>query len=147
MIPMKTLTRGQLAKASKVGAEAIRYYEREGLLPPTPRSRNGYRYYAEETLHRLNFIRRAKNLGFSLKETRDLLSLHDNPNASRASVKTLSEGKLIEIEQKISDLRRIRDVLGRLATECSGKGPISGCPIIQALANDNYKRSIDLDQK
>ena len=144
---MKTLTRGQLAQASKVGAEAIRYYEREGLLPPTPRSHNGYRHYAEDTVHRLSFIRRAKNLGFSLKETKDLLSLHDNPNASRARVKALTEGKLIEIEQKISDLERIRSVLAHLAAECSGKGPISGCPIIQTLVEDNSTTSVVVNEK
>ena len=144
---MKTLTRGQLAQASKVGAEAIRYYEREGLLPPTPRLHNGYRHYGQDTVDRLNFIRRAKKLGFSLKETKDLLSLHDNPNASRARVKALTEDKLVEIEKKISDLERIRDVLADLAAQCSGKGPIRGCPIIQSLDDDRSTTSITLDEK
>lgn len=133
---MNTLTRGQLARASNVGAETIRFYEREGLLPPSTRSSNGYRHYTQAAVQRLNFIRRAKKLGFNLKEVRELLSLHDNPYASRANVKTMTEGKLAEIEQKIAGLQRMRDVLARLAAECSGKGPISGCPIIQTLESD-----------
>ena len=130
---MKSLTRSQVARASRVGAETVRFYESEGLLPPTPRSSNGYRHYTEDTVQRLNFIRRAKKLGFNLKEIKELLSLHDNPNASRAAVKTLTESKLTEIENRIQDLQRMREVLARLAAECSGKGPINGCPIIQTL--------------
>ena len=132
---MKPLTRGQVARASQVGAETVRFYESEGLLPPTPRSGNGYRYYTEDTVQRLNFIRGAKKLGFNLNEIKELLSLHDNPNASRADVKTLTQSKLAEIEKRIVDLQRMRKVLKRLATECSGEGPISGCPIIQTLEN------------
>ena len=130
---MKPLTRGQVARASRVGAETVRFYESEGLLPPTPRSSNGYRYYTEDTVQRLNFIRGAKKLGFNLKEIKELLSLHDNPHASRAEVKTLTLSKLAEIEKRIVDLQRMREVLAHLAAECSGEGPISGCPIIQTL--------------
>jgi Cu(I)-responsive transcriptional regulator len=133
---MTTLTRGQLAKASKVGAETIRYYEREKLLLPTHRSSNGYRRYGGESVQRLKFIRRAKSLGFDLKQIRELLSLHDDPNATRAEVKALTKRKLDEIDHRIEDLVRMQDVLDRLASECSGKGKISGCPIIQALATD-----------
>ena len=137
---MKTLTRGQLARASAVGPETIRFYEREGLLPPSDRSGNGYRQYTAEAVHRLRFIRRAKHLGFDLGEIRELLSLHDDPNASRADVKALTRSKLEEIDRRIDDLSRMRNVLSRLETECSGRGRISGCPIIQALefceAND-----------
>ena len=132
---MKTLTRGRLARATQIGAEAIRFYEREGLLPAT-RSSNGYRLFPEDAVQRLNFIQRAKKLGFNLKETKELLSLHDNPRASRAEVKALTESKLVEIEKRLADLQRMRDVLAQLAAECSGHGPISGCPIIQALDDD-----------
>lgn len=133
---MKTLTRGQLARATQVGTEAIRFYEREGLLPPTARASNGYRHYAEDTVQRLNFVQRAKKLGFNLKEIKELLSLHDNPHASRADVKALTESKLTEIENRLADLQRIRNVLSHLAAQCSGHGPVNGCPIIQAL-DDN----------
>lgn len=144
---MKSLTRGQVARASQVGAETIRFYEREGLLPPTVRSSNGYRHYTQDTVQRLNFIRRAKKLGFNLKEIKELLSLHDNPYASRANVKTMTESKLVEIENKIVDLQRIRDVLAHLAAECSGEGPISGCPIIQTLDGNEAKEPVILRQK
>ena len=130
---MKTLTRGQLAEASEVGSETIRFYERERLLLPSERSANGYRRYTFHIVHRLKFIRRAKNLGFDLKEIRDLLSLHDDPNASRGGVKSLTQHKLHEINRRIQDLERMRDVLSQLAAECSGRGRITGCPIIQAL--------------
>lgn len=133
---MKTLTRGQLAKASEVGSETIRFYERKGLDLPSDRSSNGYRRYTPQAVQRLRFIRRAKKLGFDLKQIRDLLSLHDDPNASRAGVKALAKNKLEEIDQRIEDLLRMREVLARLATECSGRGRISGCPIIQALEGD-----------
>lgn len=133
---MNTLSRGQLARACNVGIEAIRFYERQGLLPPPPRSAAGYRRFSEDTVHRLNFIRRAKDLGFSLREIAELLALHDDEPGDRAQVKAITETKLAEIEAKIRDLSRIRKVLDQLATECSGKGPISGCPIIHALADD-----------
>ena len=133
---MKSLTRGQVARASRIGTETVRFYESEGLLPPTPRSSNGYRYYPEDTVQRLNFIRRAKKLGFNLKEIKELLSLHDNPDASRAAIKTLTESKLMEIKHRIADLERMRKVLTHLAAECSGEGQISSCPIIHTLESE-----------
>jgi len=140
---MKTLTRGQLAEASEVGPETIRFYEQKGLLLPSERSSNGYRRYSTHAVHRLRFIRRAKNLGFDLKQIRDLLSLHDDPNASRAGVKALTQDKLNEIDRRIQDLQRMRDVLSQLATDCSGRGKIGGCPIIQALAGDGAATADD----
>lgn len=136
---MKTLTRGQLARACDVGVETIRFYERQGLLPPPPRSATGYRHFSTDTVDRLNFIRRAKELGFNLKEIRELLALHDDEHGDRASVKAITEAKLSEIIGKIRDLQRMQTVLSHLATECSGTGPIGGCPIIHALAGDTTK--------
>ena len=133
---MKTLTRGQLARACGIGVEAIRFYERQGLLPEPPRSAAGYRRFGADSIHRLRFIRRAKDLGFSLKEIGELLALHDNPHGDRAEVKALTEAKMTEIEGRVRDLERMRGVLAQLAAECSGSGPISGCPIIHALADD-----------
>ena len=135
---MKTLTRGQLARACGVGIEAIRFYERQGLLPAPPRSAAGYRRFSESMVHRLRFIRRAKDLGFSLKEIGELLALHDNPHGDRAEVKALTEAKVLEIEHRIRDLERMHGVLAQLAAECSGVGPISGCPIIHALADEEF---------
>lgn len=141
---MKTFTRGQLARLAQIGTEAIRFYEREGLLPAVVRSNNGYRRYPEDTIQRLNFIQRAKRLGFNLKETKELLSLHDNPQASRADVKALTESKLTEIELRLEDLQRMRDVLSHLAAQCSGRGPIKDCPIIQAL--DDKGKAVTTDK-
>jgi len=132
---MMTLTRGQLAKACNVGSEAIRFYERRGLLPPTPRSAAGYRRFAESTIHRVNFISRAKELGFDLAEIGELLALHDDQHGDRSRVKAITQAKLAEVEGKIRDLQNMQGVLARLVAECSGRGPIGGCPIIQALAN------------
>ena len=128
-----TLTIGQLARACNVGVEAIRFYEREGLLPSPQRTLAGYRQFSTKSIQRLNFIRSAKDLGFTLSEIRELFALHDDPHGDRAQVKALAESKLMQIERKIYDLTRMRDALSHLAAECSGVGPINGCPIIQAL--------------
>ena len=133
---MNTLTRGQLARLCHVGAEAIRFYERQGLLPSPARSASGYRRFTQDAVDRLNFIRRAKNLGFNLKEIRELLELQDDPHRDRSHVKAITESKLAEVVTKISDLERMRAVLDGLVADCSGSGPIEGCPIIHALARD-----------
>lgn len=140
---MTTLTRGRLARLTRTGAEAIRFYEREGLLPAAVRASNGYRHYPEGTALRLNFIQRAKKLGFNLKEIKEFLSLNDDPRASRSDVKALVESKLMEIENRLVDLRCMRDVLNKLAAECSGRGPVPACPIIQALDNDCMEHVTD----
>jgi len=134
---MHTLTRGQLARHCGVGPETIRFYERRGLIPEAPRSSGGYRRFGAVAVSRLTFIRRAKALGFSLPEIGELLALHDDPGGDRARVKTLAQSKLAEIEAKVADLERMRSALGELAEQCSGHGPVDGCPIIEALADDS----------
>lgn len=129
------MTRGQLARRCGVGPETIRFYERRGLLPEAPRSSGGYRRFDEAAVNRLEFIRRAKALGFSLPEIAELLSLHDEPGGDRARVKQITDSKLEEIEAKLRDLERMRAALSRLAEQCSGHGPIEGCPIVEALAD------------
>lgn len=133
---MNTMTRGQLARRCGVGPETIRFYERQGLIPEAPRSSGGYRRFGAEAVSRLTFIRRAKELGFSLPEIGELLALHDQPGRDRAQVKALTESKLDEIEAKIADLGRMRSALAGLAEQCSGHGPVEGCPIIEALADE-----------
>lgn len=132
---MITFTRGQLARACGVGPETIRFYERQGLIPEAPRSSGGYRRFSEDAVSRLLFIRRAKSLGFSLPEIGELLALQDDPGSDRARVKQITESKLHEIEAKIADLESMRAALSELAEQCSGHGPVSGCPIIETLAN------------
>lgn len=138
---MSTLTRGELARLCGVGPETIRFYERRGLLPEAPRTNAGYRRFGEDAVNRLLFIRRAKNLGFSLPEIDELLTLHDNPGGERARVKQIAESKLDEIETKIGDLERMRSVLSELARRCSGRGVVRGCPIIEALGDDRQESS------
>lgn len=133
---MTTYTIGKIAKASGSSVETIRYYEREGLLPEAPRSDSGYRQYSQTAISRLRFIRRAKQLGFTLDEVRSLLKLAD-VDGSKAEVKALTEQKLALIDQKIDQLKAMRDALGELNDQCDGRGAISHCPIIHALENDH----------
>jgi len=129
---------GQLAKQADIGIETIRFYEREGLLPAPPRSASGYRHYAPGAVSRLQFIRRAKHLGFTLAEIGELLQLQDG-SGSRADVKALTKRKLEKVEQRIADLRRMRKELSELSGRCNGKGPVGGCPIIEALTTQGER--------
>ena len=128
-----SLTIGRLATQADIGIDTIRFYERRGLLPEPQRSASGYRLYTSATVSRLNFIRRAKKLGFSLEEISALLVLQDK-GGPKARVKDLTSTKLAQIEAKIADLTKIRDVLRTLNSDCSGSGDITGCPIIEALS-------------
>ena len=137
---------GELAEASRVGIETIRYYERRGLMPKTARTASGYRMYDEEAIQRLAFIRRAQNLGFSLDEIAKLLSLQDG--GSKAEVRELALSKLTMIEEKLSDLQRMQDILTELVGRCSGRGSVAGCPILEALdheAEPNQKTDADTE--
>jgi Hg(II)-responsive transcriptional regulator len=131
----KPLTIGRLAEQAEVGIDTVRFYERRGLLPEPDRTPAGYRIYAGETVARLRFIRRAKRLGFSLDEIRTLLRLQDT-GGSKSEVKKLTTRKLEQINAKIEDLARMREVLAELDRECSGSGDVAGCPIIEALASE-----------
>lgn len=131
---MKTMTIGQVAREAGVGVETLRFYEREGLLEQPGRRESGYRQYDPAVVGRLRFIQRAKTLGFTLREIKELLRLHGDEDATRADVKRRAEGKIADIEAKIEDLRRMRAALGELVQACDGDGPLHGCPIIEALA-------------
>ena len=133
---MTLLSIGKIAKRAGISVETIRFYERKGLLQEPQRKESGYRQYREEDIRKLVFIQHAKNLGFSLNEIGDLLSLQaDNESTSRA-VKDLAEHKLQDIEEKIKMLQRMRRTLKHLVDKCPGKGPTSECPILDALTND-----------
>ena len=128
----KHLTRSQLAKMSGVGVEALRFYEKRGLLPEPPRGDNGYRYYPASSVQRLQFLQRAKELGFTLDEVGELLSLHEHSGDS-GDVKALAEEKLNELDKKLADLQRIRTALAAVTMQCSGHGSTDSCPIIASL--------------
>ncbi|MDN5871375.1 MAG: MerR family DNA-binding protein [Nitrococcus sp.] len=130
---MKTIRIGELAELSGIGKETIRFYERQSLLPRPRRTASNYRRYPPEAVRRLQFIRRAKALGFTLDEIRELLSLQD-ANGDRAQVKRLTERKLSQIRARIVELSRMEDALSRMHAQCSGEGAVQGCPIIETLA-------------
>ncbi|MFC5557057.1 MerR family transcriptional regulator [Methylobacterium iners] len=124
---------GSLAAATGTKVETIRWYERVGLLPVPPRTEGNYRAYGEEHLRRLSFIRRSRDLGFTVEKVRELLTLADQRDRSCAEVDAIARAHLSEVEQKIADLtrlsRELRDVIG----QC-GCGSVAECNIIGALS-------------
>jgi MerR family mercuric resistance operon transcriptional regulator len=135
--PVETLTIGRLARLGGVNLETIRYYEREGLLPRPPRTRSGYRIFPRDAAQRLRFIKRAQHLGFALTEIRELLALRVKQGTKRDQIRARAEAKISDIEQKIQTLSAMKRALARLATQCSGCGPISECPILESLDHDS----------
>ncbi len=130
---MTTLTIGQLAKRAPVNVETVRYYERRGLISEPPRRESGYRQYSQDAVARIQFIKRAQELGFSLKEIADLLSLRVDANTSCGEVKRRAKTKISDIEKKITELRRMKSALVKLEKSCVGRGPIIQCPILEAF--------------
>lgn len=130
---MKTLTIGEVARQAGVGVETVRFYEREGLLDEPERRASGYRQYEPEAVAVLRFIRRAKELGFTLKEIKGLLVLRLDASATRAEVRQQAKTKVADIEARIADLQRMRDMLLNLIKKCHGDGAARGCPILDAL--------------
>ncbi len=129
---MTPFTIGSLSKGTGCKIETIRYYERIGLLPEPPRSQGGHRLYEEAHLKRLTFIRRSRELGFTLQEVRGLLRLVDGGEYSCAEVKALTLDHVAELRRKLADLRKVKRVLEEMAAECDG-GEVPECPIIDAL--------------
>ena len=128
---------GEVAKAAGIGIDAVRFYEREGLIPIPDRRPSGYRDYPPAVVLNLHFIRRAKELGFSLRGIGELLSLEREESASAADVRELSQRKLVDIEERIKSLQRMRRALRKAVESCSGRGPTSGCSILRSLAEEN----------
>ena len=126
---------GELARASGLAVETVRYYEKEGLIAAPPRSPAGYRDYSEQTLHYLNFIRSAKAVGFSLKECRDLLAIFVSRDAHTcAEVKDLSEEKLTQLEQQMEALQRMHQTLKAISDACCGGDESAvNCTILNQL--------------
>jgi len=123
---------GQAAQASGVSAKMIRYYESIGLVPAPGRRESGYRDYGHADLHRLAFIRHARDLGFSLERIRVLLALWSDADRSNAEVKALALGHVRELETRAHQLQEMADALRRLAGACEGDGR-PDCPIITSL--------------
>jgi len=123
---------GEAAKASGVSAKMIRYYEDIGLVPPAVRASSGYRVYSDNDVHRLNFVRRARDLGFSVKEIGDLLSLWSDRSRHSADVKRIASAHIADLRQKIDELRRMSDSLQTLVDCCAGDDRPE-CPILAEL--------------
>jgi len=123
----------QAAKASGVSAKMIRHYEASGLLPEVGRTVAGYRLYRETNVHVLRFVRRARDLGFSLKEIETLLGLWSNRRRASADVKRLAQRHIADLDAKIAEMQAMRASLVMLATHCHGDGRPE-CPILDDLA-------------
>lgn len=132
---MATFSIGQLAKRAGVPIDTVRYYERNDLLSPAGRLPSGYRRYGGPELKRLRFIRRAKALGFTLADIRELLALSAERNV--AKVKRAAAHKLADVEARIAELERIRSGLHALVAACPGHGRAEACPILNALQEED----------
>jgi len=128
---MNQLSIGQLARHAGVAIDTVRYYERNGLLHPANRLASGYRRYSESELKRLRFIRRAKVLGFSLDEVRELLELGSQDSV--AGIRQAAQAKLADLDRRLAELERIRQGLRELVEACPGHGRADACPILAAL--------------
>ncbi len=131
---MKTMTIGHAARRAEVGIETIRFYQRRGLItqPPKPAG-SGFRVYPEETVRRIRFIRQAQEIGFSLREIDELLSLRADPAADSSDVRERAVDKRNEVEHKIAHLQRIHAALEELIAACPGTGALRQCSIMEAL--------------
>ncbi len=135
-VTSEILTIGQLAKRAGVGIETIRFYEREGVIEPPARRESGYREFGPDAVARLRFIRRAQELGFSLKEIVELLALKTDTKRDCSGVKRRAMAKIEAVERKLRDLRRIRTQLLTLTAACDESRPIQECPILRAFEKD-----------
>lgn len=133
---MKGLTRGQLAKASNVNIETIRYYERRGLISDPPRNDSGYRMFPPEVIEYIQFIKRAQELGFTLVEVKELLTVSNGDEEFHSEeMYDFASSKIQEIEKKIRDLNEMKFLLEGLVKKCPGSGvPKEQCPIMKKLS-------------
>ena len=123
-----------MARRTGVTVQAVRFYERKGLIPEAPRKQSGYRQFSPETVKRIEFIKRAKLLGFTLKEIGQFMVLADGVASDCKDVLDFSIKKIAEIEQKIHQLNSLKKVLTEGVKKCPRQGPISMCPIIDIFS-------------
>ena len=134
---------GQAAKASGVSAKMIRYYEQTGLIPAADRKDSGYRDYSATDVHMLRFIRRARDLGFSVAEIGDLLNLWRDESRQSAEVKRLAQGHIDALERKIADMQDMAHTLTMLVNACQGDHR-PHCPILQRLETDQDDEDLSI---
>jgi MerR family mercuric resistance operon transcriptional regulator len=128
----ESMTIGRLARDAGVGVETIRYYQQRGLLP-VPSTQGSFRLYPVKLSARIGFIKRAQELGFSLDEISELLRLEDG--ADRHSIRDIATARLVQVETKLADLKRIQKTLKHLVAKCEHTGDELPCPIIDSLVN------------
>lgn len=136
---------GTVAKNAGVGVETIRFYERKGLIErPAKPVNGGFRSYPEEVVERIRFVRQAQDLGFSLAEISELLSLRADPSTNCSTVRDRAESKLHDVKEKVARLLAIQSALTDLIEACPGKGPAARrCSILEALETDGERKSSD----
>jgi MerR family mercuric resistance operon transcriptional regulator len=130
----ESFTIGALSELTGVNIETIRYYERIGLMPAPPRTEGRQRVYDASHLKRLTFIRRGRELGFSLDQVRELLGLVPGHEMTCAEVKTMTDAHITDIRRKVRDLKKLDRVLGDLAAKCHGDA-VPDCPILDAFGD------------
>lgn len=127
------MTIGALSQRTGCNIETIRYYERIGMIPKPPRTQGGHRLYAQEHLKRLVFIRRSRELGFSLEQIRELLRFADGGRYTCSQVRAITVEHLDEVRARMKDLKRLEKVLNTMASQCD-RGKVPDCPVIEALS-------------
>jgi len=138
---------GEASKASKVSAKMIRYYEQIALIPAADRTDSGYRAYTDADVHRLHFIRRARDLGFSVAEITDLLGLWNNKSRQSADVKRLAQQHLEELDRRMENMRQIAETLKSLINCCAGDSR-PDCPILHTLEqHDGADTEVELEAR
>lgn len=136
---MQAMRIGELARRAGVSVQTVRYYEGRGLMPEPDRARSGYRQYDLSDVSRLRFIRRAQELGFTLAEIGDLLALRLDPSTGPEDLRGRVREKMRGLDEKLSDLERIRSALKHLLHECEAGDSSSDCPLLDALeANASF---------
>lgn len=129
----QSMTIGALSARTGCNIETIRYYERIRMMPKAPRTRGGHRLYTQDHLKRLTFIRRSRELGFSLEQIRELLRLVDGGRYTCSQVKVITLEHLDEVRARMKDLKRLENVLKAMASQCD-RGRVPDCPVIEALS-------------
>lgn len=130
---MRHLTIGELARGAGTKVETVRFYEKIGLIPAPARTAGNYRAYGPAHLNRLSFVRRSRDLGFSLDQVRAMLDLADERDRSCEAIDAIAREHLIEVERKIADLEALRRELGSIVNQCHS-GTVAECRIIEALS-------------
>lgn len=140
---MRVLKIGELAKRAKVGVETIRFYERQGLLLEPDRRPSGYRQYEESVVARLEFIRKSKDLGFTLAEIKDLLGLWFDAQTRCEHVRQRAERKIVDIEDKLQTLQNMKRSLRKMIRQCEARDAVEECPLWMGLAETRKKAVAD----